>query len=184
MKLSIKQELFCNEYLTDLNGCQAAIRAGYSKKTAQEQSSRLLSTVKVQKRLSELMKSRSDKTKITNERVLIEIARIAFNDPRRAFDQNGNLLPIKDWPEDVAAAISSIKINETKIAGSDDGVITTKEIKFWSKDKQLELAGKHLGMFIEKIQHSGQVEFDPIPKFDSPEAFIEWQKSQDNNDNH
>jgi phage terminase small subunit len=84
---------------------------------------------------------------------LLEIARLAFNDPRKAFTPEGQLKNIQDWPDEVAAAISSIKVIEQSTT---DGVLTTaKEIRFWDKNKPLEMAGKHLGMFTDKIQIGG-----------------------------
>lgn len=71
-KLTPKQERFCDEYLIDLNATQAAIRAGYSKRTAQEQSSRLLSKAIVSERIEVLKLERSEKTKIDAAWVLLE----------------------------------------------------------------------------------------------------------------
>ena len=76
--LEPKQLRFCQEYVIDLNATQAAIRAGYSPKTAQEQSSRLLSKVMVQQKVLELQRPKEENLKITAERVLKEIAKLAF----------------------------------------------------------------------------------------------------------
>lgn len=148
-KLTKKQKVFVDEYLIDLNATQAAIRAGYSKKTAKEIGHKQLTKVHIQNAIKEQMDLREQRNEITQDRVLLEIARLAFNDPRKAFTNNGDLKEIKDWPDEVAAAISSIKITETKLGN--DTIIQLKEVKFWDKGKQLELAAKHLGMFTEKI---------------------------------
>ena len=76
--LTPKQQLFATEYLIDLNATQAAIRAGYSKRTAESQGSRLLRNVKVKEHLSELGAKRSERCEITSDEVLHEIAKIAF----------------------------------------------------------------------------------------------------------
>lgn len=143
--LTLRKTIFCDEYIKDFNGTQAAIRAGYSAKTANEQAVRLLANVSIQSYISDLLKKRSERTEITQDRVLLEIARLAFNDPRKVFDKNNSLLPINQWPDEAAAAISSIKITESTDA---DGavLVQTKEVKFWDKGRQLELAAKHLGM--------------------------------------
>jgi phage terminase small subunit len=153
--MNAKQTRFVEEYLIDLNATQAAIRAGYSERTAQEQSSRLLSNVMIQNEIASRIKDRERRTEVTHDRVLLEIARLAFNDPRKAFDQSGALLPIQEWPDEVAAAISSIKVNELK---DFDGTVIgeTKEIKFWDKGKQLDLAARHLGMLNDKLNVGGQ----------------------------
>ena len=75
-KLTVKKEIFCNEYIVDLNATQAAIRAGYSNKTAQEQSSRLLSNVIIQQRIAELMEQRSKRVEINADWVLISAKRV------------------------------------------------------------------------------------------------------------
>lgn len=90
-----KQKRFCEEYIIDLNATQAAIRAGYSKKTAQEQSSRLLSYVMVKEYIKELKTDREESTKLTAETVVNAIAEIALsteakdNDKIRALDLLG-----------------------------------------------------------------------------------------------
>ena len=146
MKLKGKQARFVEEYLKDLNGAQAAIRAGYSHKTAKAMAFENLEKPHISSAIVEAQKKRSEQTGITNERVLLEIARIAFNDPRRVFSLNGSLLPVQDWPDDVSASISSVKVVEIK--GPDGSVFgETKEVKFWDKGKHLELAGRHLGIF-------------------------------------
>ena len=84
--LTDKQRRFVEEYLVDLNATQAAIRAGYSKHTAQEQSSRLLSNVMVQRAVAEGRKCQQERTGITADRVLQEIAHIALADARELVD--------------------------------------------------------------------------------------------------
>ena len=65
--LTDKQEQFCLEYLTDLNATQAAIRAGYSENTANEQGSRMLAKVNVQRRIAELQAERAERLQIQHE---------------------------------------------------------------------------------------------------------------------
>ncbi len=77
-KLTIKQQCFVNEYLIDLNATQAAIRAGYSAKTADAQGSRMLGNVKVQQAIAEAMAERSKRTGVNQDRVVLELAKIAF----------------------------------------------------------------------------------------------------------
>jgi phage terminase small subunit len=81
--LSAKVKLFCNEYLIDMNGKQAAIRSGYSEKTAEVQASRLLSNVKVQDYIAIRMKKREERTEITQDMVLARWWKIATADPRK-----------------------------------------------------------------------------------------------------
>ena len=75
-ELEEKQKMFCKEYLVDFNGTQAAIRAGYSKKTANEQASRLLTKVNVQKYLKQLIEKRNKRTNITQDDVIADIIKV------------------------------------------------------------------------------------------------------------
>ena len=75
-ELEEKQKMFCKEYLVDFNGTQAAIRAGYSKKTANEQASRLLAKVNVQTYLKKLIEKRNERTKITQDEVIADIIKV------------------------------------------------------------------------------------------------------------
>jgi phage terminase small subunit len=167
-KLTAKQQRFCDEYLIDLNATQAAIRAGYSKKTANEQGARLLVNVSIQKKIFELQKEREKRTEITQDSVLHELALIAFakaSDYARVVEKDamvevdGNMVPVLDedgnqvkyrtvepiltdeLTEDQKKAIAVIKKGR-------DGF----EIKPYSKIQALELLGKHLGMFTEKLE--------------------------------
>ena len=91
MALTEKQKRFAEEYLIDLNATQAAIRAGYSAKTANEQGSRLLANVSIQKAISKAIAERSGRTKISQDRVVNELAKIAFLNIADLIDQNGNM---------------------------------------------------------------------------------------------
>ena len=79
-KLTEKQKRFCEEYLIDLNATQAAVRAGYSPKTASRIAVELLNKTHVSQYLSKLMQERSESTKITSEQVVKELEKIAFSD--------------------------------------------------------------------------------------------------------
>jgi phage terminase small subunit len=92
--LGPRQARFVEEYLLDANAKQAAIRAGYSPKTAEAQGSRLLSNAKVHRAVAARMAERSKRTEVTADRALLEIARIGFSDLRRVFDEDGRLKPM------------------------------------------------------------------------------------------
>jgi phage terminase small subunit len=159
--LSPKQQAFVREYLIDLVASQAYIRAGYAARgnAAETAAARLLRNVQVQAAIAEGMAARQARVKIDQDRVLLEIARLAFSDPRKAFDRTGNLLPIQEWPDEVAAAVASIEVDE--IADKDGNVLGhTKKIKFWDKSKNLDLAARHLGMLNDKLKVNLTV--DPV----------------------
>lgn len=151
-----KQQRFVEEYMIDLNATRAAIRAGYSARTAQEQGSRLLSNVMVAKAVEQAAGARAQSTGVTAERVLQELSRLAFADIRKVFDEEGRLRPVSDLPIEIAASISSIEVVTTRIPGSDPVEVEyTAKMKFWDKRSSLELLGKHLKMFTDKIEASG-----------------------------
>ncbi len=146
-KLTARQERFVEEYLIDLNATQAAIRAGYSVKTANEQGSRLLSNVSVRARIDEALAERSRRTGINQDRVLRELARLAFvNAPDLINVTDATLL--EDASPDDTAAIASVKV---KRRATDDGDEVEREIRLADKLKALELLGKHLGMFTDRL---------------------------------
>lgn len=149
--LTDKQKRFADEYLIDLNATQAAIRAGYSERTANSQGTQILSITKVQEYIAErknaLDKHLENKYLISKERLLQEYARIGFSDLRNYYDESGNLRPVTEMSLDEAAALSSIKVHEqftfANGAKIPDGVI--KEIKVYDKLRALEGIRKVMG---------------------------------------
>ena len=146
IKLTVKQQAFVDEYLIDLNATQAAIRAGYSAKTADQQGSRMLKNVKVQQAVSQAMAERSKRTGVNQDRVVQELARLAFVKMSDIVDSEGNIK--YDASEDDLACIESFK---NKSFDTDSGSGTENEIKIFSKLKALEMLGKHLGMWNDKL---------------------------------
>ncbi len=151
-KLTAKQKKFVEEYLIDLNATQAAIRAGYSPNTAQEQSSRLLSNVMVKNEIDKAMAERSRRTGISQDRVLRELAKIAFVNPNDVI--NFSDATVKMTSEENLAAIASVKVK--KIPG-EYGDATEREVKLYDKLRALDLLGRHLGMFKDKIEINGDM---------------------------
>lgn len=143
--LSDKQELFCREYLLDLNATQACIRAGYSKKTACEQGSQHLSKLNIQARIQQLMKNRSDRTEITSDKVLNELAKIAFSNIQDFTDNTNGVVNINGLEPNVTAAVSSIEVMSSSVG--EESSIKISKLKLHDKLRALEQIGKHLGMF-------------------------------------
>ncbi|EAA8256864.1 terminase small subunit [Salmonella enterica] len=152
-KLTDKQELFAREYLKDLNATQAAIRAGYSEKTANEQASRLLANVNVQSFVAELKATRIEQTGIDAAYVLRRLVEIDQMDVLDILLSNGELKPIKDWPKTWRTTLSGIDVTET--AGDTPGLL--KKIKWPDKVKNLELLGKHVTVQAFKEQTATEI---------------------------
>ena len=160
--MTAKQERFVQEYLIDLNATQAAIRAGYSPKTANEQGARLLANVSVQTQISKAEAERSRRTGINQDRVIRELAKVAFLNPVDVIDMDSATIQGKAHRDDTAC-IASVKV---KTIPTDDGAITEREVKTYDKLKALELLGKHLGMFTDRVKVDGGVPvvlYDDIP---------------------
>lgn len=162
--LTPKQQRFVEEYLKDLNATQAAIRAGYSEKTAQEQGSQNLSKLIIANAIQARMDKRSARTEITSDLILKELLLIARADISQAYDEKGNLKPMHDIPEDVRRAMSAVKVfEEFEGFGKDRTKIgDVREVKFWDKPKALELLGRHLKLFTDKVEHSGSIGWERI----------------------
>lgn len=145
--LTDKQSLFVAEYLVDRNATQAAIRAGYSPKTAEFQASRLLSNVKIRAAVDQGLMSVAERVGITAERVLRERGRLAFFDPRKLFDASGNPLPIQDLDEETAAAIVGVEVVEMKGGEAIPGVLSyVRKYRLAGKDNSLAALEKYLGL--------------------------------------
>ena len=139
-KLTERQKRFCDEYLIDLNATQAAIRAGYSKKTAKVIGSENLTKPDIAARIEKRRAAQIKRTEITADRVLLELARIAFvnGSAFATITARGKVkfTPTDELTNDQRAVIASVK----------NGKFGT-EIKTNDKVRALELLGKHLGLF-------------------------------------
>jgi phage terminase small subunit len=145
-----KQERFVQEYLIDLNATQAAIRAGYSERTANEQGSRLLTNVSVRSAIEAAQRDRGERIKATADDVLREIQRMAMYDPAQLTDVKSPD-DIKKLPEDVRRAIVGWSWDR-------NGNFTIK----LAKEGALEMMGRHHGLFKDRIEHSGRLTLSDI----------------------
>lgn len=154
MKLTDKQKRFCEEYLVDLNATQAAIRAEYSEKTAKSIGAENLSKPYLQEEIQRLMKERSDRTEITADRVLEELAHIAFDDIKNYL--SFKTVKTKVGHEDgediidyktVVDLKDSDDIDTRNVAEIQQGKDGQFKFKLYCKDNALVQLGKHLGMF-------------------------------------
>lgn len=149
--LTAKQRAFCREYLVDLNATQAAIRAGYSENSAASIGQENLMKPEIQREVQRMMNERAERLEVTADMVLRELLGIATVDLSEAFDEFGALKPIKDIPKQVRKAIAGV---ETLQVG--DGASTVKKVRFWDKNKSLEMLGRHLKLFVDKLEHTGK----------------------------
>lgn len=149
--VSDQEERFCREYVKDLNGSKAAIRAGYAASNAGPQASRLLADANVSQRVAELESIRLTRADVQAESILRELVRLGRSDIRSAFDERGNLLPPHQWSDDTAACIASVEVVERNLHTGDGATDQIHKIKVWDKPKALDTLAKHLGLLIERV---------------------------------
>ena len=153
MALTKKQKLFVEEYLIDLNATQAAIRAGYSTNTAYSIGDENLKKPEIKGAIDKALAERSKRTGINQDRVILELAKIALVKITDIVDDRGK---IKASASDAdLACVESVKYKESE---SETGSSVEREVKVASKLKALELLGKHMGMFKDNINISGALE--------------------------
>lgn len=153
-ELTAKQQRFVAEYLIDLNATQSAVRAGYSAKTAEQQGPRLLGNAGVAAAIQKALQKRAARTEITQDRVLLELSRIAFFDPRRLLNADGSPKPINELDDDTAAAVAGLDIVEEFEGTGEDRVFVgyTKKFKIADKNVALTNAMRHLGLMKDKVE--------------------------------
>jgi phage terminase small subunit len=154
-KLTARRKLFALEYLKDLNATQAAIRAGYSAKTARAAGCRLLTNVYIQAEIQKANDQRFQKLDLDDQTILRRINNISDLDPRRMFDAKGNALDIPNFPEDVAKCISGFDF-VTLYEGDGEqkhAFGQLRKIRFADRLKANELLGRHKKLFTDKVEH-------------------------------
>jgi phage terminase small subunit len=147
--LNKREKRFVHEYLIDLDPKRAAIAAGYSKTMAATKAYQWVSNGKVKPHVYQAVlkafQKREKRTEITVDRVLEEYAKLAFLDPRKFYDDQGNLIDIPKLPEEVAACLSGMDVAFEK---NEHGMpVQIRKIKFSDKRAALDSVAKHLGMF-------------------------------------
>ena len=159
-ELNEKQKMFCKEYIVDFNATQAAIRAGYSKKTAHSQGPRLLDNVGVQAEVKRLIDTRADKVGFDAEELLRILAEDVNADVAGLFDDDGVLLQPYQWPErfrkGLVAGLDITQLFERDEHGNKNQIGIVTKIKLADRTKLKELAGKHvnIGAFKDRVEHS------------------------------
>ena len=153
-KLTAKQQRFCDEYLIDLNATQAAIRAGYKRSEYTDTNAvKLLENTRIAEEIEKAMAERSKRTGINQDRVVQELAKLAFVNAADVIDvESATVLP-NAKPEDLAC-IQSVKVKRTT---KGKNVIEEREVRFYDKKDSLVQLGRHLGMFKDNVNVNGVV---------------------------
>lgn len=148
-----RQRRFVEEYLVDLNATQAAIRAGYSVKTAYSQGERLLRNVEVATAIAAAQADRSKRTRIDADWVLARLGAEVEADLADLYREDGSVKPVHEWPliwrQGLVAGVEVERIGE--------GAGTVTKLKISERIKRIDLIGKHIDVqaFKERIEHTG-----------------------------
>lgn len=156
MALNPKQRRFVEEYLVDLNATQAAIRAGYSAKTAYSIGQENINKPAISAAIQAAQAERSQRTTITADWVLRRLAEEAEADLAEIYEEDGNIKPVHEWPLIWRKGlIAGIEVEEIKSDGAVIGHI--RKVKISERIKRIELIGKHVDImaFRERVEHTG-----------------------------
>lgn len=159
--MTAKKWRFVEEYIKDLNATQAAIRAGYSARTAASQGERLLRDVDVSAAIHAALAERSKRVEVDADYVLKRLAEIDKMDAADILKDDGSIKPVQDWPPIWRQMISGLEMTELFEGRGDqrEMVGILKKIKWPDKVKNLELIGRHVGVqaFKDRVEHSGSI---------------------------
>lgn len=157
--LTEKEEWLCREFVCDFaeNQVRAYMHVYGTENydSARTKSSQVFAKVNIKKRIAELRAERNKRLEITGDRVLAEIAKLAFYDPRSFFDSDGRLKPIDELTADQAAIIGGIETFHKVDGGDKDAVAVITKIKMADKGANLERLGRNLKLFTDKTEHTG-----------------------------
>jgi len=187
-KITPLQAKFIIEYLKDLNGSQAALRAGYSETSCRDIACDLLKKPQVIKEINIQLECRANRTLITADKVLNELYLMTAVDPEEMLMPNGELKPMSEIPRDIRKTIASIEIEELYEMDYESGKpkrVNTgrlRKIKLWNKNQAAETLAKHLKLITERYEignlDGSNFNFPGITEVfvDSPEAFEELKR--------
>jgi phage terminase small subunit len=157
--LSDKEEQLCREFICDYAGNQVRsymhVYGTVNYDSARTESSKVFANPNIKKRIAELQEERNKRLEITADRVLAEIAKLAFYDPRSFFDSDGRLKPIDELDPDQAAIIGGIETFHKVDGDEKDGMAVITKIKMADKGANLERLGRSLKLFTDKTEHTG-----------------------------
>ena len=146
--LTPRQELFCAEYLKDLNAAGAAQRAGYANVVSAYE---LLAMPKIQERIAVANAERLKRVQVSADDIVRALKIMLETDPLKYVNEDGSVKTLAEIPEEARLAIASFEVDTVGSAKT----VTRTRVKFWSKEKAAELLGKHLTLFKEVMKVEG-----------------------------
>lgn len=153
--MNARQARFIAEYCKDLNATQAAIRAGYSAKTAGSQGEALLKKPEIAAAVAEKTQQQLERADLSAARTLEEMRRVAFSNIQDLFDEDGNLKPLHTLTREQAACIASLEVVMKNATAGDGKIDRVLKLKIWDKPRVLEMLGKHFALLTERVKLEG-----------------------------
>jgi phage terminase small subunit len=153
--MNARQTRFVAEYRKDLNATQAAIRAGYSKKTAASLGERLLRHVEIAAAVRANTAKQLEQADLSATRTLEEMRRISISNVQDLFDEHGDLKPLHTLSREAAACIASLEVIMKNATAGDGKIDRVLKIKIWDKPRVLEMLGKHFALLTERVKLEG-----------------------------
>lgn len=158
-RLNLRQQVFCREYMRDFNGTRAYKAAGFnvtSDGSAAANASRLLKDDNVKAYMEELRQEFFMNAEITTEQIIAQYKKLAFNDARSLYNEQGELKDPKDWPDEIAAAVVSFEV-----AVDEDGNVI-KKVKLIDRKGSLDSLSRINGLFKDKVEMSGKLTLEQL----------------------
>ena len=152
--LTARQQRFVDEYLVDLNATQAAIRAGYSKKTANPAGNRLLAHVSVKAAIAKGREERLTRVKRSADEVVLALENIGYLDTTAIWNADRSMKHPMDWPPDLRLCVKRFRVIRRNAEAGDGHTDIMWDVEFWPKLEALRLLGMHHGQFAEKVEHT------------------------------
>ncbi len=180
-ELNEKQLLFCIEYIKDFNAKQAAIRAGYTVRSAEVTGCRLLSHDKVAAKIRSIQSKYENKVIVSREKVLAQYAKLAFYDIRKFYDENGKLKRVIDLDEDTAAALAGVEVEEetTTTDNPDDIIGDAPIVDIKTSTKKIKLSDMK-GALDSICKMEGYNMPDKMLSYGKIETVVRYQRAEDN----
>ena len=153
--LTAKQTRFVAEYLVDLNATQAAIRAGYSRKSAEQQAYENLRKPEIAQAITAGKAQQLETAELSAARVLEELRRLALIDARSFWDAEGRLKKPSEWTAEQGAALAGFEVLIKNAKAGDGQIDEIHKIKLWDKTRALEALAKHFDLVKDRIEVTG-----------------------------
>jgi phage terminase small subunit len=153
--LTPRAKRFVAEYLKDFNGTRAAIRAGYSPRSARVTASKMLANVSIAGAVQRRLRKAFHASQVNINRIVRELSIVAFFDPGSIFDDRGRLLPIHEMPPEVRRGLVGGEVLESLPSGSDADPTVLRRVRFGGKLAALIALGKHHAIFSEQVAREG-----------------------------